>query len=348
MLTDDGDVDYYKAIYKYPCLLATGPLSPYKGANGVKMEGKVESGWTLTKPDGNGGYTTEWDLLDKDLNGNWVSCNNVQGTSSQKFPLKNYKVYLVKVLYNEDGTPQTEEKDGTTKIKTKKVKYSLKGVDTEGNELSIGESTLCFKADYMSSDHANTFNANLADTLFDDVTESQQIDPRVQNTIWGFRCLLFRRDDIGAPIEFISDGALNNDKGNTKTFGLERDDDKGNDTTCQKWEFLNNTEALTSFQTDRLFEEITSEGKTVLRVTQGLESTYPDQGDLEDEDLNQNMTIFRCFTHGYIKEQISGMRLLRRLKLLMYTMAQNIIPSVNIARLFLSMSLISTLIKIMR
>lgn len=285
VLNDDGDVDYDKAIYKYPCLLITGPLSPYKGANGVKMEGKVESGVTLTKPDGNGGYTVEWDLLDKDLNGNWVSCNNVQGTSSQKFPRKNYKVYLVKALYNEDGTLQTEEKDGVIKTKTKKVKYSLKGKDAAGNELSIGESTLCYKMDFMSSDHANTFNANLADTLFDDVTESQQIDPRVQNTIWGFRCLLFRRDDIGAPIEFAGDGALNNDKGNTKTFGLERDDDKGNDTTCQKWEFLNNTEALTSFQSDRLFEEVISEGKTVLRATLGLESTYPDQGDLKDEGL---------------------------------------------------------------
>jgi len=285
VLNDDGDVDYDKAIYKYPCLLITGPLSPYKGANGVKMVGKVESGVTLTKPDGNGGYTVEWDLLDKDLNGNWVSCNNVQGTSSQKFPRKNYKIYLVKALYNEDGTLQTEEKDGVVKTKTKKVKYSLKGKDVAGNELSIGESTLCYKIDFMSSDHANTFNANLADTLFDDVTASQQIDPRVQNTIWGFRCLLFRRDDVGAPIEFAGDGALNNDKGNTKTFGLERDDDKGNDTTCQKWEFLNNTEALTSFQSDRLFEEVTSEGKTVLRATLGLESTYPDQGDLKDEGL---------------------------------------------------------------
>ena len=285
ILNDDGDVDYTKAIYKYPCLLITGPLSPYKGANGVKMEGKVESGVTLTKPDGNGGYTVEWDLLDKDLNGNWVSCNNVQGTSSQKFPRKNYKIYLVKVLYNEDGTPQTEEKDGVIKIKTQKVKYSLKGKDSNGNDISIGESTLCYKMDFMSSDHANTFNANLADTLFDDVTESQQIDPRVQNTVWGFRCLLFRRDDIGAPIEFAGDGALNNDKGNTKTFGLERDDDDGNDTTCQKWEFLNNTEALTSFQSDRLFEEVISEGKTVLRATLGLESTYPDQGDLKDEGL---------------------------------------------------------------
>ena len=275
VLTDDGDVDYYKAINKYPCLLITGQLSPYKGANGIKTKGKYESGITLTKPDGNGGYVTEFDLLDKDEDGVWLSSNNVQGTSSVKFPVKNYKVYLAKAVTNEDGS-----------IGKKKVKYSLKGVDkTTGEELSIGESTLCWKGDYMSSDHANTFNANLADTLFNDTLASQDPaqggDKRVQNTVYGFRCLLFRRDDIGTSIEFAGDGALNNDKGNTKTFGLEYDGDNGNDTLRQKWEFKNNTEALCSFQTDRFFEPIDG----TKRVLAGLESTYPDQGDLEDEGL---------------------------------------------------------------
>lgn len=274
VLTDEGDVDYNKAIYKYPCLLITGSLSPYKGANGIKTEGKTEAGATLTKPDGNGGYSVEFDLLDKDSDGVWVSSNNVQGTSSVKFPIKNYKVYLAKNEVGEDGT-----------VTKKKVKYSLKGVDEDGNDISIGESTLCWKGDYMSSDHANTFNANLADTLFDDVLISQNPslggDSRVQNTIYGFRCLLFRRDDIGENIEFIGDGALNNDKGNTATFGLECDGDEGNDTLRQKWEFLNNTEALCSFLTDRFFELV--DGKK--RVLAGLESTYPDQGDLKDEGL---------------------------------------------------------------
>lgn len=289
VLNDDGDVDYDKAICKYPCLLVTGPLSPYKGANGIKMKGKYESGLTLTKPDGEGGYTTEFDLLDKDAAGNWVCSNNVQGTSSAKFPIKNYKVYLAKNVTDEEGNTSS-----------KKVKYSLKGVDENGEDLSIGESTLCWKGDYMSSDHANTFNAVLADTLFDDVLEAQKEDPRVRNTIYGFRCLLFRRDDIGSPIEFAGDGALNNDKGNTKTFGLECDGDEGNNTTRQKWEFLNNTEALCSFQSDRLFEEITSEGQTVLRVIQGLESMYPDQGDLEAEGLTPNYDYIQTvFTWVY-------------------------------------------------
>lgn len=272
VLTDTGDVDYYKAIEKYACLLITGQLSPYKGANGVKTSGKYESGVILTKPDGNGGHVTELDLMDQDEDGIWVSANNVQGTSSQKFPIKNYKIYLAKM---QDGS------------KTK-VKYALKGKNTGGEDLSIGESTLCWKADYMSSDHANTFNANLADMLFTDKTPAQQENPLVQNTVYGFRCLLFQRDDEGAEIKFAGDGALNNDKSNSDTFGLADASDNGADTKCQKWEFLNNTEALCSFQTDRLQEVIQTEDGQQLRAVQGLESTYPDQGDLEDAGLSPN------------------------------------------------------------
>lgn len=294
VLTDDGDVDYYKARDKYNCLLITGQLSAYKGANGIRMSGKTESGLILTKPDGNGGFTTEFSLMGKDSYGNWVSSNNVQGTSSVKFPIKNYKVYLVKNVTAEDGT-----------VSTKKVKYSLKGKDENGDDLSIGESTLCFKGDYMSSDHANTFNANLADTLYQDTLVNQDAsqggDPRVQNTVYGFRCLLFRRDDEDSPIEFYADGALNNDKGNNKSFGLEMDGDEGNNTTRQKWEFLNNTEALCSFLTDNFNEIIsTSDGGSVKRVEQGLESTYPDQGDLEDEGLTPNYDYIQTlFTWVY-------------------------------------------------
>jgi hypothetical protein len=277
VLTETFDVDYYKAINRYPCLLITGPLSPYKDAPGKKDKKKTESGVTLTKPDGTGGHSIEFDLLDKDPDGVWYSMNNVQGTSSVKFPVKNYKVYLAKENTKQDGTKER-----------KKVKYALKGKDSSGNELSFGESTLCWKGDFMSSDHANTFNANLADTLFGDVLDSQDPDKggdsRVQNTIFGFRCLLFQRDDVDEPIKFVGDGALNNDKGNTKSFGLEHSDDTGNNTLKQKWEFKNNTEAICSFKSDRFFEIVN--GKK--RVLAGLESTYPDQGDLEDEGLEPN------------------------------------------------------------
>lgn len=292
VLDVDGNVDYELARKKYACLLATGPLAPYK-----LEDSKYNSGWTLTLPANNeAGFVTEFNLLDKDDSGKYVSQNNVQGTSSVKFPVKNYKVYLRKRTNNEDGTFK----------EAKKVKYSLKGKDTQGNPLSIEESTLCWKGDFMSSDHANTFNANMADKLFEDTLDSQNPekggDARVQNTIYGFRCLLFQRDDESSVPVFAGDGALNNDKGNTKTFGLEHDDDiiENNDDKSltmpvslkQKWEFKNNTEAICSFHSDRFFQT-DKDGNKIVKAA--LESCYPDQGDLEEEGMEPDYRPLQTF-----------------------------------------------------
>lgn len=292
VLDVDGNVDYELARKKYACLLATGPLAPYK-----LEDSKYNSGWTLTLPaDNEAGFVTEFDLLDKDDSGKYVSQNNVQGTSSVKFPVKNYKVYLRKRTNNEDGTFK----------EAKKVKYSLKGKDPQGKPLSIEESTLCWKGDFMSSDHANTFNANMADKLFEDTLDSQNPekggDARVQNTIYGFRCLLFQRDDETSVPVFAGDGALNNDKGNTKTFGLEHDDDivENNDDKSltmpvslkQKWEFKNNTEAICSFHSDRFFQT-DKDGNKIVKAA--LESCYPDQGDLEEEGMEPDYRPLQTF-----------------------------------------------------
>jgi len=275
VMNDNGDVDYEAARLQTPCLLIIGELSPYKG-------NKKKCGAILTKPDGLGGYTTEFALLDMDEDGNFISDNNVQGTSSQKFMRKNLKLAMKVIALNEDGTPQ---RDAEGNIVIQKFKYSLKGKDADGNDLSIGESTLCYKIDYMSTNHPNTPNANLGDTLYADKTIAQQADPRCQTTIWGFRCLLFQTSAEEWPngtIYFAGDGALNNDKSNSTTFGLECDGDEGAVTKRQKWEFLNNTNSICFFKTDRLFAP-TSEGG--IQAASALESTYPDQGDLEDEGL---------------------------------------------------------------
>jgi len=218
-------------------VLSNPTVSPYKGYPSPagrknkktgKAEKKTESGVTLTKPNPNvqQGYDVEFDLRDvipTDQNipvetylgarGAYVSSNNVQGTSSQKYPVHNLKVYLAKWQAPKTTTSEVEVENGedttgyetvtrtykdvdgewveiedgedttglTTTIKTfkivttttpgeiKKVKYSLKGKDEHGDDIGYAESTLCWKADYMSTDHANTFNANIADGLFTDV-----------------------------------------------------------------------------------------------------------------------------------------------------------------------------------
>lgn len=264
VLNDNDDVSYEKCRTKYPCLLCVGELSPYKGA-------KRKVGWLLTKPDGNGGYTVEFDCRDM-VDGKYLGTINVQGTSSQKFIRKNYKVQPV---YLKDG------------VETK-YKYVIKNG-------GIGESTLCWKADYMSSDHANTFNANLADVMLTEVSPSvvQRINNKVQNTVNGFRCLFFNQADDNSPIEFTGDGCLNNDKGNNKAYGLENTGDLPKDgeghitsnyTKAQKVEFTNNTADLCHFKTDNL-RHITDGEEDVYTA---FESTYPDQGDLEDEGLVPN------------------------------------------------------------
>ena len=93
---------------------------------------------------------------------------------------------------------------------------------------------------------------------------------------------------------FIADGCLNNDKGNNKTFGLEVKNDSGNDTLRQKWEFTNNSEDLCFFKSDKLFAPISDgeSGTTHIWAKDAFESTYPDEGDLEDEGLTPNYNHF--------------------------------------------------------
>lgn len=345
ILNANGLVDYEKARTKYTCLLLTGPepivendivtnptVSPYKGYPSPahrtdkktgEAVGKTESGVTLTKPNPNTpiGYDIEFDLRDTvptdqsiDVpayigdRGAYVSSNNVQGTSSQKYPVHNLKVYLAKwqgpkttteeveVAEGEDTTGlELVEHDGVTyKVVTttspaeiKKVKYSLKGKDEHGEDIGSAESTLCWKADYMSTDHANTYNANIADGLFTDVLPGASWGAKHQNTVYGIRCLLFQKQG-SQPYEFLGDGCLNNDKGNNKTYDLERSGDDGADTASQKWEFTNNSDDLGYFKTDTIFKPIGEEGQTHIEALDAFESTYPDEGDLKDEGLTPN------------------------------------------------------------
>ena len=383
-------VSYELARKKFNCLLLVGPepviqkneqgqdynamptISPYKGAPspiGRKKDGEVvgktESGLILTYPDDSiDGYKTEFSLLDKmAVTGDegYVSSNNVQGTSSQKYPIHNLKVYLMKgvagkEVYSEEdiltrevnsasiiaaattayqsvyGTegelpeyittcateiaklvansePMLTRAEVTQAVidyltnedanvgaayistedelvvehevigysKSEKVKYKLPG--SKGK----GESTLCWKADYMSTDHANTYNANIADSLFSDSLNpsitNEDWQANVQNTVHGIRCLLFKQEGSNPP-EFVADGCLNNDKGNSKTYGLEYTGDDGANTTAQKWEFTNNSDDLGFFKYDCVFYPTGNDQH--YRALDAFESCFPDQGDLED------------------------------------------------------------------
>ena len=263
LTANQQEIDYYKARQYYNCLLITGNLSPAKSE-------KVSCGLIFTQPNGEGGFDEKFRCMKTFPDGSYTSQNAVQGTSSVKFPVKNYKVYLT------DGYELDEE----NKPKAVKYKYALE----PGR---VKESTFCWKGDYMSSDHANTFNANWADALETRIDGANHI----QNSVYGFRCLLFYRPDAKetTPIVLIGDGTLNNDKGNTKTFQLEDSSDvkDSNDTRSQKWEFKNNTETPCLFQSDNLINIVDGE-ENYTAATEAFESTYPDEGDLKKVGVKPN------------------------------------------------------------
>lgn len=294
-ILDSNDVSYNKAIKKYRVLKLRGYgnqsdfISPTKSDTryaGVTLSFPSDNSDGFTKVldlnDENPNWTSDRDYKDDNYVGRFYCSNKVQGTSSQQYIRKNLKVYLKnaagKVKWPLKGY-QVDNPDGVTEFIYDSTKSS-------SSCISIPESTLCFKIDYMSVDHANTFNANIANNLFTDKTPSQEIDERYQNTVYGFPCLLFFEtvspDGESSTITFAGVGMLNNDKGNSKSFGLEDSNDDGNDTATQRWDFLNNTTDICKFKSDHL---LVDDGNGDYLVKGALECSYPDQGDLKDEGL---------------------------------------------------------------
>ena len=304
----DSMLLYTECTKRVPCVLTTGPMSSVKGD-------KTKVGAIYTKPGRDGEVITVFSSK--------KNCQtNVQGTTSSKlYPRYNYKL----TSKNEDGDKVrlylVRNNDGAIELMNAEEAQTY---NTAAGEW-VGESTLCWKADVMSPDHANTVNASWFTNFFNELTPPQEENKNIHPTVWGCRCLLFNRLTEDGEISFMGDGCLNNDKGNPDTFGLSFDgdedasdpywygtvhnvthtyiNDKGEleeldvvenewgdiESKCQKWEFLDNGPAICNFKSDRFFEKVVdSEGKSSDAVLEALESTFPDQGDLEDFSLTPN------------------------------------------------------------
>ena len=264
IVNDSGDISLDLARTQYPCMVLTGTLSAYKGD-------KVKIGVLLYKPDATAPeeYVTVWEYMDVDGDGHYGNVNNVQGTSSQYYLKKNYKI----TFYRWDDAQS----------KFVKVKVAIFPDRVPVN-------TICVKADYMSPDSANTGNANFWQQIITEPTPPQEEDPRIQTSIMGYPILMFQRDTASATPGFIGRYNLNNDKGNEEAFGLKNAGDEGNETKCQKWEYKDNSEDICNFLTDQLRALRTDENSQYYEAWEdALESCYPDQGDLEDEHLRPKL-----------------------------------------------------------
>ena len=263
ILNDNGDIILDLARKQYPCMVLTGNLSAYKGD-------KVKIGVLLYKPDSSAAeeYVTVWEYMDVDGEGKYGNVNNVQGTSSQYYIKKNYKI----TFYRWDSAA----------AKFVKVKVSIFAD-------SIPIDTVCVKADYMSPDSANTGNANYWQSILAEPTPPQEIDSRVQTSVRGYPILMFQRATAADAPSFIGRYNLNNDKGTPEAYGLKNSGDDGPATKCQKWEFCDNSEDICNFLTDQLRALRTDSDSQYYEAWEdALESCYPDQGDLEKAGLRPN------------------------------------------------------------
>lgn len=144
---------------------------------------------------------------------------DVQGTSSEHYPRKNYKIKF---------------KNGFTINGVAHSKYQLR-------ETSMPTDVFTFKADYASSEGAN--NVELA-MLYDEVnperTPPQLVDKRVRQGIEGYPCVMFYYD--GTNHHFIGKYNFNNDKATEEVFGFAEGD--------ESWEILNNNTDRGSWKDD--------------------------------------------------------------------------------------------------
>jgi len=142
---------------------------------------------------------------------------DVQGTSSQYYARKNFKVKFKGGFVRDGMTYST---------------YRMR-------EDSIGVDTFTFKADVASSEGAN--NVELV-RLYDEIspyrTPPQQADERVRQGIDGFPIVVFQDDGTG--VRFIGKYNFNNDKGTPEVFGFAEGD--------ESWEILNNDSARVMFK----------------------------------------------------------------------------------------------------
>lgn len=192
----DTEISYEKAVEKIPCITFIGELPTFKGDK--KKNTKIiyedrqhpDFSFTLGKAQ-----------------------NDVQGTSSQYYPRKNWKwKALEEFIMSQTGQSAK--------------KYALRGVDGLGNEVKQkAVKTFCLKADFAeSSGTHNTGAANMIHEVLKNagiITPMQAVDDTVRTTIFGFPVLMFHQETESSPRKFIGKYNFNNDKSTHDTFGFQ-------------------------------------------------------------------------------------------------------------------------------
>ena len=199
---------------------------------------------------------------------------NVQGTSSQKYPRKNFKAKFKK-----------------SKIECLNEKIENKEMSKIFLDSEIGEKTFTWKADFMdSSGTHNTGFASFVKLLYRnhplDYYEGTEgvYHEKYRTTIYGFPMLVFHKKSDGTT-EFVGKYNFNLDKGCDDTLGFTHEGinkvlNKPYEEIAECWEFGNNQGGRCSFRGqpfDYGYNYETKKGK--LNLIDDLEVRYHYKGD---------------------------------------------------------------------
>lgn len=221
----ETEIDYGKLVEQIPCLTITGGLPALKDTDEVSYSTTVGLEY-VHRADESRSFTAAGVKL------------SVQGTSSQYYPRKNYKIKFKKGL----TLTATGEAAET---------YALRPD-------AIPVAAFCLKADFAeSSGTHNTGAAKLFHNLLvghDILTPVQAAHPDegYRTTIDGYPIAVFHKADEAAPRTFLGKYNFNNDKGTHETFGFVQKDGAewpAGTFAPECWEFLNNTSKRCLFQT---------------------------------------------------------------------------------------------------
>lgn len=209
-----GQISYAKVKNYLPVVIVTGALPTYKGDKKT--------------------VTISYENNTKEqYNFFYEGCKiDVQGTSSQYYPRKNWKITLPEKIQVNTGM--------------------------------LPEKVYCMKADFMESSHTyNIGTANLINDLYDGeyLYPTRTSENGVRDTVYGFPCVLFTREDDESDLTFAGTFMFNNDKADSDTLGFTTPE-------SESWEFCNNTSDHCLFKSDDF-----SDGSG---VEDNLEARYPD------------------------------------------------------------------------
>lgn len=256
---------------------------------------------------------------------------DVQGTSSQGYPRRNYKG---KFKQNKDKNVTWTYTNGPLKDRSLLDKVELNGKKYKYyymDNADAAESTFTWKADYMeSSGTHNTGFASFVKTLYSKHPLADYLTGYVsgdhRTTVYGFPMMVFQKKHDGT-YQFIGKYNFNLDKGCnnvidfknetahpyvTGTFLEEQDDG----TTIEKpldfahiaecWELCNNQGTRCSFQVVN-FEQINEKGQ--LTVLDDFEYRYLYDEDTMDDAIDAKTTVFPTQeeANAYILDKMSNL-----------------------------------------